>query len=154
MAAAQRSYQIRQEARSKCLGAGIEFNVRDGSHARPMAYGRSMCTAPASHQKRSHQNAMNAINLQRKCSKINDRVLCLAAHNGLVAGSSPAGPTTRSFKLARTPDGSEKRAAIASPSTSILARRRLSRSNGRNGVQITGFALFAPHMAIRLEAAL
>jgi len=28
---------------------------------------------------------MNTINLQRKCSKINDRVLCLPAHNGLVA---------------------------------------------------------------------
>ena len=32
-AAAQRSDQIRQEARGKCLGAGIEFNVRARSHA-------------------------------------------------------------------------------------------------------------------------
>jgi hypothetical protein len=47
-------------------------------------------TAPVSHQKRSHRNAMNAINTQRKYSKINDCILYPAAHNGLVAGSSPA----------------------------------------------------------------
>jgi hypothetical protein len=35
---------------------------------------------------------MNRINLQRKCSKINDRVLYPPNHNGLVAGSSPPGP--------------------------------------------------------------
>jgi len=50
-------------------------------------------TAPVSHQKRSLQNATNAINTQRECCKINDQVLCPPAHNGLVAGSSPAGPT-------------------------------------------------------------
>src|SRR5258707_15136065 len=32
-AAAERSYQIRQEARGKCLGAGVEFNARVRSHA-------------------------------------------------------------------------------------------------------------------------
>ena len=32
-AAAQRSYQIRQEARGKRLGAGVELNVRVRSHA-------------------------------------------------------------------------------------------------------------------------
>src|SRR5258708_10156124 len=31
-AAAERSYQIRQEARGKCLGAGVEFNARVRSH--------------------------------------------------------------------------------------------------------------------------
>src|SRR5260370_40103866 len=32
-AAAARSYQIRQEARGKCLGTGVEFNARVRSHA-------------------------------------------------------------------------------------------------------------------------
>jgi hypothetical protein len=40
-------------------------------------------------------NAMNTINLQRKCGKINDRVLYPAAHNGLVGGSSPPRPTMK-----------------------------------------------------------
>src|SRR6202035_6015778 len=31
-AAAYRGFQIRQEARGKCLGAGVEFNVRVRSH--------------------------------------------------------------------------------------------------------------------------
>jgi hypothetical protein len=35
---------------------------------------------------------MNTINLQRKCGKINDRVLYPAAHNGLVAGSMSDNP--------------------------------------------------------------
>jgi len=37
---------------------------------------------------------MNTINTQRKCRKINETNLYPPAHNGLVAGSSPAGPTT------------------------------------------------------------
>src|SRR6266550_3582301 len=32
-AAAERSYQIRQEARGKCLGTGVKFNARVRSHA-------------------------------------------------------------------------------------------------------------------------
>jgi transposase-like protein len=35
----------------------------------------------------SYQNATNTINFLRECSKINDRALFPAAHNGLVAGS-------------------------------------------------------------------
>jgi hypothetical protein len=50
-------------------------------------------TAPVSHQKRPHQNATNTIEIERKPSKINETDRYSAAHNGLVAGSSPAGPT-------------------------------------------------------------
>jgi hypothetical protein len=52
-------------------------------------------TAPVSHQKRPCQNATNAIELERKRSKINKAHHYPVAHNGLVAGSSPAGPTKR-----------------------------------------------------------
>jgi hypothetical protein len=41
------------------------------------------------------RNATNPINLQRKCNKIDDAGLYPPAHNGLVAGSSPAGPPSR-----------------------------------------------------------
>jgi hypothetical protein len=37
---------------------------------------------------------MSAIGTTRKRKKINGSGLCRAAHNGLVAGSSPAGPTS------------------------------------------------------------
>ena len=49
--------------------------------------------APVSHQKQPHQNATNAIEIEQKRSKINEADRYSAAHNGLVAGSSPAGPT-------------------------------------------------------------
>ncbi len=49
--------------------------------------------APVSHQKQPHQNATNAIEIEQNCSKINEADRYSAAHNGLVAGSSPAGPT-------------------------------------------------------------
>jgi hypothetical protein len=61
-------------------------------HGSPRSFRRSTSTAPVSHQKRSHQKAMNTINPLRKSGKINDPVLCPPAHNGLVAGSSPGGP--------------------------------------------------------------
>src|ERR1700694_4274869 len=51
-------------------------------------------TAPVSHQKRPRQSPTNAIELERKCSEINETDHYPVAHNGLVAGSSPAGPTT------------------------------------------------------------
>jgi len=38
---------------------------------------------------------MNAIELKQKCTKINEADQYPAAHNGLVAGSSPAGPTSK-----------------------------------------------------------
>jgi hypothetical protein len=38
---------------------------------------------------------MNAIDLKRKSSKINEADRHLAAHNGLFAGSSLAGPTSK-----------------------------------------------------------
>jgi hypothetical protein len=48
-------------------------------------------TAPVSHQKRPCQCATNAIKLERKRGRINEAHHYPAAHNGLVAGSSPAG---------------------------------------------------------------
>jgi hypothetical protein len=50
-------------------------------------------TASVSHQKRPPQGAMNAREISQKRRKINDDGLYPGAHNGLVAGSSPAGPT-------------------------------------------------------------
>jgi hypothetical protein len=50
-------------------------------------------TAPVSHQKRPDRNAANVMEIKRKPSKINEADRYSAAHNGLVAGSSPAGPT-------------------------------------------------------------
>jgi hypothetical protein len=49
--------------------------------------------APVSHQKQPHQNATNAIEIEQKRGKINEADRYSAAHNGLVAGSSPAGST-------------------------------------------------------------
>ena len=51
-------------------------------------------TAPVSHQKRRDRSATNAIEIKQNCKKINEGGRYSAAHNGLVAGSSPAGPTT------------------------------------------------------------
>src|SRR6202040_677151 len=50
--------------------------------------------APVSHQKQPDRNTTNAIEIKQKYSKINEADRYSAAHNGLVAGSSPAGPTT------------------------------------------------------------
>jgi hypothetical protein len=50
-----------------------------------------------SHQKRPHQNATNEIEVKRTYSKINETGRYPVAHNGLVAGSSPAGPTNESI---------------------------------------------------------
>jgi hypothetical protein len=55
-------------------------------------------TAPVSHQKRCERNAMNAIEIEQKCREFNEADRYSAAHNGLVAGSSPAGPTTRLYR--------------------------------------------------------
>jgi len=54
---------------------------------------RRFPTAPVSHQKRRERNATNAIEIKQKSSKINESDRYSAAHNGLIAGSSPAGPT-------------------------------------------------------------
>jgi len=51
-------------------------------------------TAPVSHQKQLEQTTTNAIETEQKHSRINEADRYSAAHNGLVAGSSPAGPTT------------------------------------------------------------
>jgi len=51
--------------------------------------------APVSHQKQPHQNATNAIEIEQKRGKINEADRYSAAHNGLVAGSSPDGPTNK-----------------------------------------------------------
>src|SRR5690242_9711406 len=50
--------------------------------------------APVSHQKDPQRNATNAIESEQKHSKINETDRYPPAHNGLVAGSSPAGPTS------------------------------------------------------------
>jgi hypothetical protein len=54
-------------------------------------------TAPVSLQKRRNQSATNAIEFKQNDSKINKPDRYSAAHNGLVAGSSPAGPTSKSM---------------------------------------------------------
>jgi hypothetical protein len=51
-------------------------------------------TAPVSRQKRPERNATNEIEIKQKRRIINEPNRCPAAHNGLVAGSSPAGPTS------------------------------------------------------------
>jgi len=51
-------------------------------------------TAPVSHQKQPGRNTTNAIKGKQKHSKINESGRFPPALNGLVAGSSPAGPTT------------------------------------------------------------
>ena len=51
-------------------------------------------TAPVSHQKRPQRDATNALDFSQMCRKINGSDLYSAAHNGLVGGSSPPGPTT------------------------------------------------------------
>ena len=55
---------------------------------------RTLRTAPVSHQKRSGRSITNAIEIEQKLSKINKPDRHPPAHNGLVAGSSPAGPTS------------------------------------------------------------
>src|SRR5260370_25532454 len=54
-----------------------------------------MRTASVSHQKLPQQSATNAIKGNRKHSEINEADRFTAAHNGLVTGSSPAGPTNK-----------------------------------------------------------
>src|SRR5262245_9396973 len=54
-------------------------------------------TAPVSHQKQRYRNTTDAIDRVRKHSKINETDPYPVAHNGLVAGSSPAGPTSKSM---------------------------------------------------------
>lgn len=58
-----------------------------------------LATAPVSHQERRERNATNAIEIKRKLSKIKDADRYSAAHNGLVAGSSPAGRTKQIKEL-------------------------------------------------------
>jgi hypothetical protein len=65
-------------------------------------------TAPVSHQKLPEQNRTNTIEIKRTRSKINEPDRYSAAHNGLVAGSSPAGPTKKSAAyqvFISSPDG-------------------------------------------------
>ena len=51
--------------------------------------------APVSHQKQPDQDATNAIEIKQNPSKVNEADRYPGAHNGLVAGSSPAGPTIK-----------------------------------------------------------
>jgi hypothetical protein len=54
-------------------------------------------TAPVSHQKQPERTTTNAIEIEQNYRKINEAVLYPVAHNGLVVGSSPAGPTSKSM---------------------------------------------------------
>ena len=58
---------------------------------------KASLTAPVSHQKQPDRNATNANEIEQNHSKINEAYRYPAAHNGLVAGSSPAGPTSVSM---------------------------------------------------------
>jgi hypothetical protein len=57
------------------------------------AYHRPMAGGPHQFRTRNDLAETNAIERGRKRSKINEAGRYPAAHNGLVAGSSPAGPT-------------------------------------------------------------
>src|ERR1700730_1685758 len=67
----------------------------------PGSSARAGVAAPVSHQKRPNRSATNAIGLKQKDSKIDEADRYPAAHNGLVAGSSPAGPTSKINCLVR-----------------------------------------------------
>jgi hypothetical protein len=58
---------------------------------------RNERSLPVSHQKGPRQNATNALEIERKRRKINRPELCPAAHNGLVAGSTPGPTSEKSF---------------------------------------------------------
>src|SRR6266540_3113712 len=70
------------------------FVVSRSNGGRWVLHSRLLGTAPVSHQKRPHRTTTNAIEIKRKHCKINEAGRYPAAHNGLVAGSSPAGPTS------------------------------------------------------------
>ncbi len=53
-------------------------------------------TAPVSHQKRLEREATDPIKRVKSSGKSTPAIFCPAAHNGLVGGSNPPGPTTQS----------------------------------------------------------
>ena len=65
--------------------------------------GQFRSAAPVSHQKRRERNATKTIGLEQNRRKLNGADQYSAAHNGLVAGSSPAGPTSKVNFLLRFP---------------------------------------------------
>ena len=83
-------------------------------------------TAPVSHQKQPQQGATNAIKSKRKRSKFNDRDHYPPAHNGLVAGSSPAGPTIANrFSLQYVSESaSGQNWALSDPEASLFCYRK------------------------------
>ncbi len=86
------------------------------------AYHRPMAGGPHQFRTRNDLAETNAIERGRKRSKINEAGRYPAAHNGLVAGSSPAGPTML------RPDGY---AGFARPS---VAKQDALRSLGEGGL--------------------
>jgi hypothetical protein len=74
----------------------------------------SSLTAAVSQQEPLQRNATNAIEIKRKCSPINEANLYPPAHNGLVAGSSSAGPTSLrvSRVKAAAPEPTGRRRAV------------------------------------------
>src|SRR6267154_4007098 len=76
-------------------------------------------TEPVSHRKRTHQSTTNMIDSEQKHRKINETDLYPAAHNGLVAGSNPAG-LARAIGSARIGNyGTLIRAGLTAPSCSL-----------------------------------
>ncbi len=93
---------IEQNRRS--LGCGRNRNARRfamavafngfGSLLELESFSKCPRKCRTSHQKRPHRTTTIAIELKQNHGKISDHGHYSAAHNGLVAGSSPAGPTT------------------------------------------------------------
>ena len=52
-------------------------------------------TAPVSHQKRLERETTDPIKRVKSSGKSTPAIFCPAAHNGLVGGSNPPGPTTQ-----------------------------------------------------------
>jgi len=71
-------------------------------------------TAPVSHQKQPRQSETKSVEPDRKCSKTSEADRYPPAHNGLLAGSSPAEPTSNSMTCE----------AFASPADGVPYRKR------------------------------
>jgi hypothetical protein len=86
-----------------------------------------------------NQSATNAIEFKRKDSKINEPDRYSAAHNGLVAGSSPAAPTDE---------------ASNQPSFSVIADQKRPCFVTRRGISAIANAARAPIDAPPLDLSL
>jgi hypothetical protein len=88
-----------------------------------------MIDAPASHQKWLDRSMTNALETKPKRNKIDEPDRYPVAHNGLVAGSSPAGPTSKpiTFRIFILPAvGSRHQNALLRRPLPYFAARKLS----------------------------